>query len=394
MSAEVASELAVLWAIEPERLQRVRKNDGRLEVFDVLQLITGCARNNARVMWQRLIEVRPELAAGCSQLKFNSRGRGCHQETPAIDAKGVVQLLMALPGPAAVQFRLQAADVLVCYLGGDETLAAEVRVNGQAQQALAALQPEHPARLFGEAVERESAAGALASTPQAEALEEEAACLQRRLLEVQIEALQAQARREDAEAKHLHLQSVAQAFQLCEQQGFTRNHRYEGLAREAVNAAMLPPGQSPDGSLDAAQYLQMRGHTPAQIARMAGEFGKGPEARASDAAGRSSPHYYAGLGAGGTRDFPIPQAGGPRVFGCGVHRVHAEAPVPTRGASDACAAAASAPGAGRHQGHARQALQGPPRSVRLRGCRLRLAPPLPCSSCKADPAACALAVVR
>jgi hypothetical protein len=82
---------------------------------------------------------------------------------------------------------------------------------------LAAEQPEHPARLFGEAVEREGAAGALASAPQAEALEEEAACLQRRLLEVQIEALQAQARREDAEAKHLHLQSVAQALQLCEQ---------------------------------------------------------------------------------------------------------------------------------------------------------------------------------
>jgi hypothetical protein len=91
---------------------------------------------------------------------------------------------------------------------------------------------------------------------------------------VQIEALQAQARREDAEARHLHLQSVAQALQLCEQQGFTMNPRYEGLAREAVNAALLPPGQSPNGTLDAAQYLEMRGHTPAQIACMAGEFGK------------------------------------------------------------------------------------------------------------------------
>jgi hypothetical protein len=252
----------------------VRKKGEYLALYDVLRWVTQQTPANCRKMWQRLAEMHPELVAICHQLKFNERGRGCHQETPAIDAKGVVQVLMALPGPAAVQFRLKAADVLVRYLGGDETLAAEVWTNRQAQQALAALQPEHPARLFGEAVEREGAAGALASTPQAEALEEEVECLQRRLLEVQIEASQAQARREDAEAKYLHLQSVAQAFQLCEQQGFTANPRYEGLAREAVNAAMLPPGQSPNGALDAAGYLEMRGHTPAEIARMAGEFGK------------------------------------------------------------------------------------------------------------------------
>jgi hypothetical protein len=120
----------------------------------------------------------------------------------------------------------------------------------------------------------ESEAAALASGPAAEALQEDAACLRRRLLEAQIEALQAQAKKDDAEAKYWHLQSAVQAHQVCEQEGMARNPRYEGQLREAVNAALLPPGKSPDGSVDAAQYLQLRGHTNAQIARLAGEFGK------------------------------------------------------------------------------------------------------------------------
>ena len=74
----------------------------------------------------------------------------------------------------------------------------------------------------------ESEAAALASSPVAEALQEDVACLQRRLLEVQIEALQAQAKKDDAEAKYWHLHSAANAHQLCEQEGMARNPRYEG----------------------------------------------------------------------------------------------------------------------------------------------------------------------
>jgi len=41
----------------------------------------------------------------------------------------------------------------VRYLGGDETLAVEVAENRGAQKRLAAENPDHPARIFGEAVE-------------------------------------------------------------------------------------------------------------------------------------------------------------------------------------------------------------------------------------------------
>ena len=52
---------------------------------------------------------------------------------------------------------------------------------------------------------------------------------------------------------------------------------------------MLPPGESRDGSLDAAQYLTLRGHTEQQIARLAGEFGKWLKARRISEGGSAGP---------------------------------------------------------------------------------------------------------
>ena len=98
--------------------------------------------------------------------------------------------------------------------------------------------------------------------------------LRRRKLEVDIQLAEAQTRRSDAEAKLLHVQAITLALQLGETQGIPSNPRYHEVVRGAVNAAMLAPGQVPGDNIDAAQYLQMRGHTKAEIGHMAGEFGK------------------------------------------------------------------------------------------------------------------------
>ena len=104
---EAGEDLAE-WAVDLSRLQGVHSKGGLVSAYDLLQLITGCARNDARVRWARLLETNPELAASCSQLKFNERGRGSHQVTPAIDASGVARVVMALPGRAAMEFRLRS----------------------------------------------------------------------------------------------------------------------------------------------------------------------------------------------------------------------------------------------------------------------------------------------
>ena len=62
---------------------------------------------------------------------------------------------MCLRGKAAAGIREWMAETMVRYLGGDETLVAEIRTNRIAQERLAATNPEHPACLFGEAVESE-----------------------------------------------------------------------------------------------------------------------------------------------------------------------------------------------------------------------------------------------
>ena len=63
----------------------------------------------------------------------------------------MVEIIWQLPGTA--EFRRNCAQTVVRYLGGDEALVDEIRTNRAAQQHLAATCPDHPARLFGEAVE-------------------------------------------------------------------------------------------------------------------------------------------------------------------------------------------------------------------------------------------------
>ena len=65
-------------------------------------------------------------------------------------------LINLLPGPKAAAWRLGTADLLVRFLGGDLSLVAEIQRNAKAQEALRVANPQHPARLFGEAVEAAS----------------------------------------------------------------------------------------------------------------------------------------------------------------------------------------------------------------------------------------------
>lgn len=78
--------------------------------------------------------------------KFSGQGQ---RPTPITDARGLVMIMNLLPGQQAAQFRLKAADVMVRYLGGDQSLIAEIQRNAVAQDAL----PEsNIGRIFGDAV--------------------------------------------------------------------------------------------------------------------------------------------------------------------------------------------------------------------------------------------------
>ena len=148
-------QLATFREITEGELSRIRKLGSVVSVYDVIRAVTGQSLGTCRKTWQRLTETHPELVAICTPYKFNKTGRGSHQESAGADASGITTVLMVLPGHAAAEFRKSAARVVVRYLGGDTGLVDEIAANRAAQERLAQHDPDHPARLFGEAVERQ-----------------------------------------------------------------------------------------------------------------------------------------------------------------------------------------------------------------------------------------------
>ena len=63
------------------------------------------------------------MGTNWSHLKFPGRGQ---RDTPVVDVKGIVEIVMLLPGRHAARIRRQAAELLCRYLGGDLALVDEV----------------------------------------------------------------------------------------------------------------------------------------------------------------------------------------------------------------------------------------------------------------------------
>ena len=72
------------------------------------------------------------------------------------DARGIIDIIMVLPGKAAASIRKQAADVLVRYLGGDPTLVQEIAANRFTQEELSEADPNNSFRFCGQTIESEA----------------------------------------------------------------------------------------------------------------------------------------------------------------------------------------------------------------------------------------------
>ena len=103
----------------------------------------GFTSNHSSQLLQRLVEQFPEVATVCGNFKFQGRGQ---RDTPVTDAKGIVTIIMIMPGSAAATVRQSASAILVRYLGGDLSLVEEVMQNHEFQ---ADIDPDHPAAIFG-----------------------------------------------------------------------------------------------------------------------------------------------------------------------------------------------------------------------------------------------------
>ena len=167
----------------------VRKTpDNKVSVVDVIAHIRGVTTKYAATMYRRLCDEdrvpkcateplppradslgdtictpqQRDTAGGHVSTKSGNikkqRGGFSHasQDSPVATAAEMVEIIWALPGNA--EFRRNCARIAVRYLGGDETMIDEIRMNRRAQECLAETNPEHPARVFGAAVENEQVA--------------------------------------------------------------------------------------------------------------------------------------------------------------------------------------------------------------------------------------------
>ena len=139
------------WAAEGRLRTVVMDGVKKVSVVDVICAAKACSADTARSTYARFLctgEIAPIAVAKCPG---KGRRGGARNAIPFASAEEVAQLLQLLPGDT--EFKRNAANVLVRYLGGDESLAAEVAENRAVQERLAVEAPDHPARLFGEAVE-------------------------------------------------------------------------------------------------------------------------------------------------------------------------------------------------------------------------------------------------
>ena len=126
--------LAELTDADVSRIRKTNETPSRINVYDVLRCVFGIPQKDTFHTLDRLREQYPEVQALC--LNFNFPGQG-QRETPVTDARGIVRIIMLLPGRAAAPVRAKAADVLVRYLGGDPCLATKIIKNKQRQERLA-----------------------------------------------------------------------------------------------------------------------------------------------------------------------------------------------------------------------------------------------------------------
>jgi hypothetical protein len=114
-------------------------------LVDVGVILTGKDARHVSRDIQCTMEKYPDLAQKVGQVSFGGRGGNRDSLVPQ-DLPTLIEVIFLLPGRAAAQ-------IFVRYLGGDLSLIGEVQQLRHIQENLGDVDPEHPLRLFGAAVE-------------------------------------------------------------------------------------------------------------------------------------------------------------------------------------------------------------------------------------------------
>ena len=132
------------------QIRKTAEDPPRVSVIDTIAAVCKQDPRHAAITCQRLSQNYPEVFTNCTHFKFSGQGQ---RETPIADARCITEIIMVLPGRVAGQYRKQAADIVVRYMGGDLSLVDEIAANRLRQEEL---DDEDPRRIFGQTVESEA----------------------------------------------------------------------------------------------------------------------------------------------------------------------------------------------------------------------------------------------
>ena len=100
----VQQQLSAVLGTRVKQLRVTEESPPHISVIDVVAAITGLNSSNAAVAFTRLKNEHPDVTARCSHVKFrDSRGRRGQKDSPTCDVRGIVEIIMLLPGRQALR---------------------------------------------------------------------------------------------------------------------------------------------------------------------------------------------------------------------------------------------------------------------------------------------------
>ena len=167
---ELRKQLSYLLKVPLGDVGRIRMTpEKQPALIDVIAILTKKNKNDSAEVW-RMLE-RHFRAVKEKILICLFPGERQRATPVAKDLKTLIQVIFMLPGREASLVRQAAAEVFVRFMGGDLTLIQDVQRMNEVQGFLRESDPEHPMRIFGEAVESESTSTEVTAPPSAAAQE-------------------------------------------------------------------------------------------------------------------------------------------------------------------------------------------------------------------------------
>ena len=205
---------------------KIRKTeDGKVSVVDVIAEIKHCSAKYASEAYKRLLaeERVPECETRLMMSAKIGRQNRSEYATPIASAAEIIEVIWQLPG--AADFRKNCAKVCVRYLGGDESLVEEVRMNRRLQEQLQENAPAHPARIFGEAVEHQV---------------EESEAVKRKREELELKKLDTEIAILDFSTKRRRVYNYVECYTSLEQHGIHMDDRNRMAIKDYVDTTLQP----------------------------------------------------------------------------------------------------------------------------------------------------------